>query len=76
MRGRTGRRAHRGGRAQLADARRTSARAGAISDLAFSWGFVDASHFSRAFRARFGSTARDVRQAGGSTTNWRSDRST
>jgi AraC-like DNA-binding protein len=49
-----------------------------ISDLAFSWGFVDASHFSRAFKARFGCTARDVRlaQAGGSTTNWRSDRST
>lgn len=48
-----------------------------ISDLAFSWGFVDASHFSRAFRARFGCTARDVRfaQPGGSTTNWRSDRS-
>jgi AraC-like DNA-binding protein len=35
-----------------------------ISDLAFSWGFVDASHFSRAFRARFGCTARDVRQRG------------
>jgi AraC-like DNA-binding protein len=32
-----------------------------ISDLAFAWGFVDASHFSRAFRARFGRTARDVR---------------
>ncbi|MBW0093286.1 helix-turn-helix domain-containing protein [Pseudonocardia sp. KRD-184] len=46
-----------------------------IGDLALSWGFVDASHFSRAFRARFGSTAREVRQAG-STTNWRSDRST
>jgi AraC-like DNA-binding protein len=42
-----------------------------ISDLAFAWGFVDASHFSRAFKARFGCTARDVRlgQAGGSTTN-------
>jgi len=47
-----------------------------ISDLAFSWGFVDASHFSRAFKARFGCTAREVRQAGGSTTNWRNDRST
>jgi AraC-like DNA-binding protein len=35
-----------------------------IGDLAFSWGFVDASHFSRAFRARFGRTAREVRQAG------------
>ncbi len=32
-----------------------------ISDLAFDWGFVDASHFSRAFRARFGRTAREVR---------------
>lgn len=32
-----------------------------ISDLAFSWGFSDASHFSRAFRARFGRTARDIR---------------
>lgn len=32
-----------------------------ISDLAFSWGFCDASHFSRAFRARFGRTARDIR---------------
>jgi AraC-like DNA-binding protein len=39
-----------------------------ISDLAFSWGFVDASHFSRAFKARFGCTAREFRQAG-STTN-------
>jgi AraC-like DNA-binding protein len=46
-----------------------------IGDLALSWGFVDASHFSRAFRARFGCTAREVRQAGGSTTNCRSDRS-
>jgi AraC-like DNA-binding protein len=32
-----------------------------ISDLAFAWGFSDASHFSRAFRARFGATARQVR---------------
>lgn len=40
-----------------------------IGDLAFSWGFVDASHFSRAFRARFGRTAREVRQTAGSTTN-------
>lgn len=49
-----------------------------ISDLAFSWGFVDASHFSRAFRARFGCAPRDVRpaQPGGSTTNWRRARST
>ncbi|MFC4949397.1 helix-turn-helix domain-containing protein [Pseudonocardia sp. GCM10023141] len=35
-----------------------------ISDLAFAWGFVDASHFSRAFRARFGCTAREVRAGG------------
>jgi AraC-like DNA-binding protein len=32
-----------------------------IGDIAFSWGFVDASHFSRAFRARFAATAREVR---------------
>jgi AraC-like DNA-binding protein len=32
-----------------------------ISDLAFGWGFVDASHFSRAFRARYGCTPREVR---------------
>jgi AraC-like DNA-binding protein len=36
-----------------------------ISDLAFDWGFVDASHFSRAFRARFARTAREVRAGGG-----------
>jgi AraC-like DNA-binding protein len=35
-----------------------------IGDLASSWGFVDASHFSRAFRARFGCTAREVRAGG------------
>ncbi|GAA2849981.1 hypothetical protein GCM10010472_03770 [Pseudonocardia halophobica] len=33
-----------------------------ISELAFDRGFVDASHFSRAFRARFGGTAREVRK--------------
>jgi AraC-like DNA-binding protein len=38
-----------------------------IGDLAFSWGFTDASHFSRAFRARFGRTAREVRHAAGAT---------
>lgn len=36
-----------------------------ISDIAFSWGFVDASHFSRAFKARFGCNARDVRLGSG-----------
>ncbi len=33
-----------------------------ISDLAFSWGFSDASHFSRSFRARFGVSPRAVRR--------------
>ena len=32
-----------------------------IGDLAFSWGFVDASHFSRAFKARFGVGPTDYR---------------
>ncbi|WP_028932385.1 helix-turn-helix domain-containing protein [Pseudonocardia spinosispora] len=32
-----------------------------LTELAFSWGFVDASHFSRAFRARFGCSPRELR---------------
>lgn len=32
-----------------------------VSDLAFSWGFNDAAHFSRAFRARFGCAPRELR---------------
>jgi AraC-like DNA-binding protein len=32
-----------------------------VSDVAFSWGFNDAAHFSRAFRARFGCAPRDLR---------------
>lgn len=32
-----------------------------VSDIAFSWGFNDAAHFSRAFRARFGCTPRELR---------------
>jgi AraC-like DNA-binding protein len=32
-----------------------------VSAIAFSWGFNDAAHFSRAFRARFGCAARDLR---------------
>lgn len=32
-----------------------------ISDLAYRWGFNDAAHFSRAFRSRFGCSARDLR---------------
>lgn len=34
-----------------------------VSQLAFAWGFNDAAHFSRAFRARFGCAARDLRAA-------------
>jgi AraC-like DNA-binding protein len=32
-----------------------------VSEIAFSWGFNDAAHFSRAFRGRFGSSARELR---------------
>jgi AraC family transcriptional regulator, positive regulator of tynA and feaB len=32
-----------------------------VSDIAARWGFADASHFSRAFRARYGRTPRDFR---------------
>jgi len=32
-----------------------------VSEIAFSWGFSDAAHFSRAFRARFGCSARELR---------------
>ena len=45
---------------------RVPAQAGAApphqSDPAFGWGFVDASHVSRAFRARFGGTAGELRR--------------
>ena len=33
-----------------------------ISDIAFAFGFSDLSHFSKAFRARFGETPRDLRK--------------
>lgn len=33
-----------------------------IGDIAFSWGFNDLTHFSRAFKARFGVTPKDYRQ--------------
>jgi AraC-like DNA-binding protein len=33
-----------------------------ITDIAFSWGFNDAAHFSRLFKHRFGITPRDYRQ--------------
>jgi AraC-like DNA-binding protein len=36
-------------------------RALSVSEIAFSWGFNDAAHFSRAFRARFGCSARELR---------------
>jgi AraC-like DNA-binding protein len=32
-----------------------------VSEIAFSWGFSDAAHFSRAFRARFGRSPRELR---------------
>ena len=32
-----------------------------ISEIAFGWGFNDAAHFSRAFRARFGAAPRELR---------------
>jgi AraC-like DNA-binding protein len=36
-----------------------------VSEIAFGWGFSDAAHFSRAFRARFGCAPRELRiQAG------------
>ena len=38
-------------------------RARSVSEIAFSWGFSDAAHFSRAFRARFGCSARELRAA-------------
>jgi len=34
-----------------------------ISDICFRWGFSDAAHFSRTFRAEFGTTPRAYRQA-------------
>ena len=35
-----------------------------IGDIAHSWGFKNLTHFSRAFRDRFGASARDVRRMG------------
>ncbi|WP_416442839.1 helix-turn-helix domain-containing protein [Leucobacter sp. HNU] len=32
-----------------------------VSAIAARWGFIDAAHFSRVFRAHFGSTPREVR---------------
>ena len=36
-----------------------------VSQVAFSWGFNDAAHFSRAFRARFGCSPSDLRLGSG-----------
>lgn len=36
-------------------------RAGGISQIAYNWGFNDASHFSRSFRKRFGMSPREYR---------------
>jgi AraC-like DNA-binding protein len=47
---------------RLARARRDlAAWAGPVSDIAARWGFSDASHFARAFRAEYGCTPRDYR---------------
>ncbi|MBC7717587.1 MAG: helix-turn-helix domain-containing protein, partial [Pseudorhodobacter sp.] len=35
------------------------------SEIAFSWGFNDAAHFSRAFRARFSCSHRELRAGRG-----------
>lgn len=35
---------------------------GSISDIAYRWGFNDSAHFSRAFKRRYGESARDVRR--------------
>lgn len=35
-----------------------------IGEIAFRWGFSDLSHFSRAFRVRFGQSAREMRAQG------------
>jgi AraC-like DNA-binding protein len=38
-----------------------------VSEIAFSWGFNDAAHFSRAFRARFACSARELRASRNAT---------
>ena len=49
-----------GVRAELCD---PGMRTRSISELAFSWGFNDAAHFSRAFKARYGCTPRELRES-------------
>ncbi|NTF97923.1 helix-turn-helix domain-containing protein [Rhizobium rhizogenes] len=50
-------------------------RAGGISQVAYAWGFNDASHFSRSFRKRFGVSPREYRiQIEERDAIWRKDR--
>ena len=51
-----------GARDDLADPRLAQR---SVSEIAFSWGFSEAAHFSRAFRARFGVAPRDMRRRDG-----------
>jgi AraC-like DNA-binding protein len=53
-------------RADLLDAAHAGAR---IGDIAMRWGFNDLSHFSRAFRERFGQAPRDLRRQQGTQRN-------
>lgn len=36
-----------------------------VSEIAFSWGFNDAAHFSRSFKSKFGCSPREWRRVGG-----------
>ncbi len=45
------------------DLANTTLRHLSISEICFRWGFNDAGHFSRSFRAEFGKTPREFRQA-------------
>ncbi len=47
------------------DLKKPCASAQRVADIAFRWGFSDLSHFSRAFKARFGLSPRDCRGAAG-----------
>jgi len=38
-----------------------------VSEIAYAWGFSDAAHFSRAFRARFGRAPREMRPLRGAS---------
>lgn len=45
------------------DLREPSLRARTVGSIAYQWGFSDVSHFSRAFKLRFGTTPREWRKA-------------